>query len=352
LSRSRSGFVVLHVVESYGAGTATALHQYVQATPELEHHLLRRLRPDDDHADDGELAWFSTVEDLPQGVWPAIRAVRRRSRALRPDVVHAHSSLGGAFTRLALRRGAPALVYTPHCFATERLDLSPAARRGAGLVERLLARNTDAFAGCSQRELDLTRGWGRRPRRVWVPNVTDVEPRATPPDDDAGFLATLGRVTAQRDPDFFIDVVTALRERVPGLPARWIGGGDPATIARLEAAGVEVTGWLPRSEALALLGRARLYVHTARWDGAPMSLIEATALGVPSLALSTPALTGQPVEWQAASAPALADLAATAWSSPQTRRRILADWCSAYAGNTRAAQAAALRTAYGLDGVV
>ena len=276
MSETRSGFVVLHVVESYGAGTATALHQYVQATPELEHHLLRRLRPDDDHADDGELAWFRTVEDLPQGTWPAIRAVRRHSRQVRPDVVHAHSSLGGAFTRLALRRGAPALVYTPHCFATERVDLSATARRALGLVERLLARNTDAFAGCSQRELDLTRGWSRRPRRVWVPNVTDVEPLADEADDE-GFVATLGRITAQRDPGFFIDVVTALRARVPGLAARWIGGGDPAAIARLEAAGVEVTGWLPRSEALGLLGGARLYVHTARWDGAPMSLIEATA---------------------------------------------------------------------------
>lgn len=348
MSRARSGFVVLHVVESYGAGTASALHQYVQATPELEHHLLRRLRPDDDHADDGELAWFHTVEDLPQGVWPAIRAVRRRSHAVQPDVVHAHSSLGGAFTRLALRRGAPALVYTPHCFATERLDLSPAARRGVGLVERVLARNTDAFAGCSLRELDITRGWGRRPRRLWVPNVTDVEAQPTASDD--AFIATLGRITAQRDPDFFVEVVTALRKRVPGLAARWIGGGDPAAIARLEAAGVEVTGWLPRSEALALLGRARLYVHTARWDGAPMSLIEATALGVPSLALSTPALTGQAAEWQATSATALAELAATAWSSPETREHILGDWRAAYAGNTRSAQAAALRTAYGLDG--
>ena len=33
---------VLHVVESYGAGTVSAMVQYVRATPELEHHLVRR----------------------------------------------------------------------------------------------------------------------------------------------------------------------------------------------------------------------------------------------------------------------------------------------------------------------
>lgn len=341
---------MLHVVESYGAGTATALHQYVRATPDLEHHLLRRLRAEDDHADDGELAWFRTVEDLPAGVWGAIRAVRRHVRVIRPDVVHAHSSLGGAFTRLALRRGRSRLVYTPHCFASERLDLSPLARRGVGLIERALARNTDVFAGCSPHELDITRRWARRPRRIWVPNVTDVTDVSTrDPVTDEGFVATLGRITAQRDPDFFIDFVTALRTSVPGLPARWIGGGDAEAIARLEATDIQVTGWLPHSEALAILGGARLYVHTARWDGAPMSLIEATALGVPSLAVSTAALTGQATSWQADTATALAGKAATAWPDQEIRQRILDDWRSAYAGNTREAQAAALRTAYGLD---
>ena len=69
--------------------------------PDLEHHLVRRLRDDDDHADDGELAAFASVHEMAPGVAPAIRSVRRAVKAVRPDVVHGHSSFGGAFARLA-----------------------------------------------------------------------------------------------------------------------------------------------------------------------------------------------------------------------------------------------------------
>src|SRR5690349_4228868 len=113
---------VLHVVESYGAGTVSAMVQYVRATPELEHHLVRRLRDDDDHADDGELAAFASVHEMAAGLAPAIRSVRGAVKAVRPDVVHGHSSFGGAFARLAGGR-RPLVVHTPHCYATERQDL-------------------------------------------------------------------------------------------------------------------------------------------------------------------------------------------------------------------------------------
>ena len=55
-----------------------------------------------------------------------------------------------------------------------------------------------------------------------------------------------------------------------------------------------MTGWLPRSEAIRLLAESTAYVHTARWDGAPMTMIEAHALGLPQVAISTPAVADGP----------------------------------------------------------
>jgi glycosyltransferase involved in cell wall biosynthesis len=349
----RSPLVVLHVVESYGAGTASALDQYVRATPDLEHHLVRRYRPDDDHADDGEQRRFATVGDLGPGVRPALASVRRRVADLRPDVVHGHSSFGGAFARLAAgsRGDRPLVVHTPHCYATERRDVSAPARLAYAAVERVLGARTDVVAGCSEREVALARRFAPRARHRWVVNVTD--PVDVPADATRAGVVGVGRITAQRDPELFAAVVTRLRASstdLADLPATWVGGGDDDGIALLRSAGVEVTGWLPRSAALARLTTAALYVHTAQWDGAPMTLAEAYAAGAPIVARRTPAVTG-PLGWVADDADGLAERGRAVLSDPARAAACRAGWTVRFADHTVERQRADLLAAYGIDDV-
>lgn len=345
--------MVLHVVESYGAGTASALDQYVRATPDLDHHLLRRYRPDDDHADDGEQRRFATVSDLGPGVGPAIASVRRRVAELDPDVVHGHSSYGGAFARVALaarRRGRrPLVVHTPHCYATERQDVSRPARAAYAVMERVLGARTDVVAACSEREEALGSRYAPRARHHWVVNVTDPVPAGPEGSDGERRTGVLGvgRIAPQRDPDLFADVVTRLRRDRPDLPATWVGGGDADGIARLRAAGVEVTGWLPRSQALAHFQSTALYLHTARWDGAPMTLAEAHAAGAPIVARRTPAVTA-PAGGVGDDAAALARLGADVLADPVTRAANRAAWTDRFADHTVARQRASLLAAYGV----
>jgi glycosyltransferase involved in cell wall biosynthesis len=56
----------------------------------------------------------------------------------------------------------------------------------------------------------------------------------------------------------------------------------------LEKSGVEVTGWLPKESGLSVLAGASVYLHTARWEGFPVSLLEAVAIGVPVVVLRRP----------------------------------------------------------------
>ena len=274
---------VLHVVESYGAGTASALVQYVRATPEIEHHLVRRLRHDDDHADDGELSLFALRARDGARHGPRLRSVRSAVKAVAPDVVHGHSSFGGAFARLAAGR-RPIVVHTPHCYATERQDLGRPARAAYEVAERLLSYNTQVVAGCSERETALGRGYAPQARHVFVPNVSDLTAegveRADPPVVTAHGPARPTSATRSRSSTSYA-AWTARRS------ARWIGDGDDTLKQALTDGGVEVTGWLPRSEAIRLLGESTVYVHTARWDGAPMTMIEAHALGLPQVAIAT-----------------------------------------------------------------
>lgn len=337
---------ILHVVESYGAGTATAVRQYVESTPHLRHSLLRRLRHDRDHADDGELALFHEVRDLPSGTFGSILAVRHTARRLGADVVHAHSSKAGVFVRL----GAPAsvrVVYTPHCFASEREDLAGAARRAVLGVERLLARRTDAFAACSPRELEISRSLRERALHVLVVNIA---PSLGAPDGGAGprtagEVVTIGRVTTQRDPDFFAELARVLQGE---STLTWVGDGDLDGVAHLRAAGVEVTGWLPRSGGLARLASAEVYVHTARWDGAPMSLVEAQALGLCIVVRRCPATAGLPEEWLVDDPTAMAARVRDLLRSETTRTQNRRAWADHFADHTRERQARQLHEAWGL----
>ena len=251
--------VVLHVAESWGAGVRSAVLQFVAATPELEHHLLRGVDRAEFAADHEQ--GFTSVGVLPRGPLAARRAIRRGVAAVRPDVVHAHSSYAGLFVRTALRRGPDLrIVYSPHCFAFERRDLNPLVRLAIHGAERLLARNTDTIAACSPGEARTASRLHAR-RVVYVPNVATV--------------------------------LHLRRNGHPDLDARWIGDGDDRIArARLERAGIPATGWLSSFDAHRALGQAGVYLHTARWEGFPVSILEAIELGIPVIAREVPTMAG------------------------------------------------------------
>lgn len=341
----RDGLDVLHVVESYGAGTATAVRQYVESTPDVRHSLVRRLRNDRDHADDGELALFHEVREMRPGLLPAVRDVRRAVRELAPDVVHAHSSKAGVFVRVTPRTGAR-VVYTPHCFASERQDLGRVARAAVLLVERALARRTDAFAACSPRELEIARRIGPRAEHVLVPNIApDDLPVVDGPEIDGPRrdVVTLGRIAAQRDPDFLVGLASVLGRDVA---VTWVGDGDQDAAERLRLAGAEVTGWLPRSRALEVLARARVYVHTALWDAAPMSVVEAHALGVPVVVRRTAATAGMPDAWVVGTVEEMAARVRRLLASDSTAAENRVAWDAFFAGHTRQEQGKQLHAAW------
>jgi glycosyltransferase involved in cell wall biosynthesis len=295
--------MILHVVESLGSGVTTALEDYLRSTPEYVHVVLgwrRHGAQTDDELD--RLA--VEVLPLPPGRLAQLRAVRHWVDKLRPDVVHAHSSYAGLYVRLLSRRLAATVVYTPHGFSFERRDVPAPARGVFWLVEAALSLRGALVAAVGPREAELARRLPGRQPVVYVPNVIRLaEPvRPVPAGEPAGAavpeagapprlrLATLGRITPQKDPEFFRRLVLLGREL--DLPLRWIwvGGGEPAAEQALREAGVLVTGWSSRSAALGWLATADVYVHTAAWEGAPVSVLEAAALGLPIVARRSPSL--------------------------------------------------------------
>ncbi|WP_301408336.1 glycosyltransferase family 4 protein [Luteococcus sp.] len=333
---------VLHIAESFGGGVVTAMAEYVHSTPEIEHHLLYGHRKQT-AAD----SWdpYTSVRTLGSGR-EAIRAIRRAVDELQPDVVHAQSSFAGAFTRIALRNRRVRIVYTPHCFAFERRDISPVARAAYFALERVLALNTEVLAGCSPFEARMGAQWRGAEHAIYVPNVARVD-AVEAADRGAGgrpLVVGLGRLDIQKDPEWFAGVAALLRGDVDLL---WVGGGTPEAEQRMRDNGIEVSGWVDRGEALKMLASASCFVSSALWEGFPMVLLEASELGVPVVMRELSALEDAPESVRVRTQAEAADLTRRVVADPADRDANLAAWRHYLRENTPAIQRERLLQAYG-----
>jgi glycosyltransferase involved in cell wall biosynthesis len=286
---------VLHVVEALGSGIATALEDYLLSTPDHTHSVLAYRRPSAQTGD--ELERLATrLLPLPEGRLAQVRTVRRWIRELRPDLVHAHSTYAGVYVRLFARRPGAPLVYTPHAYPFERRDVPAAVRGLYWLVEAALSLGGGCVAAVGPREAELAARLPGRQAVVHLPNVVrDLRPRPSSAREEPAprnelRLAMLGRISPQKGPDFFARAARLSRARALPLRWIWVGGGRPEEERALRDAGAVVTGWLPRQAALDRLATADVYVHTAAWEGCPVSVLEAAALGLPIVARRIPAL--------------------------------------------------------------
>jgi len=330
---------VLHVSEALGGGITSSILAMVEATPQIDHHLLARPRSGHETGADVGAA-FGSVALLPHDPVRAVLSVRRQARELFPDIVHAHSSIAGAVVRLAGLNG-PRVVYSPHCFAFERRDLSRVQRLAYAGIERALAPRTNVLLAVAPNEIDLAVELGHD-EVCYAPN-RGAEPKETVRHRDPLHVVSVGRLCRQKDWRYLLHVKRYAETQL-GLDAtwEWLGGGDPEAERCLSAAGVQVSGWIERRDLLRRMSRAQAYLHTAAWEGAPISVLEAAALGLPLALRAIPALDSlrlpgrcdsvaelahrletlqDPQRWQAAQRQSLA-LAATHSRAEQGRRLV------------------------------
>lgn len=294
---------VLHVTECFAAGTGRAVVNFARSSGPagVEHGLVALDRGSGLAEEPGVREAFM---HLDVGSGPArtlLPALGASLAAWRPDVVHLHSTIAGLAVR-GLPRALPPLVYTPHCYAFLRQDLPRAARLAVLAAEKALAPRLSAVVGVSPHELSWARRLSASTPRCLVSNWADLgdgeapaspAPPALRTDPDGPLrVVGVGRLSPQKDPQQFADVVRALHERGRDVEAVWLGDGDEALAAALTGAGVTVSGWVPRSEVVARIRAADVLLHTAAWEAAPLVVFEALALGTPVLARELPQYAG------------------------------------------------------------
>ncbi|MFE4080511.1 glycosyltransferase [Paenarthrobacter sp. YIM B13468] len=286
---------VVHVTESFGGGVAAAIRDYCRNYPFAEHHLVYAPRTDAP-IEASDISEFASVTRLVSGHLRRIADLRRFLRNHPDAVVHAHSSFAGAYVRAAIAKSPRRpIVYTPHCYGFERRDTGIVQRSAFWALEWMFAFNTTAFAACSQREEELSNWPLTSAKTVHVPNVvsSDIPVRDVHiPSGRIMRVVGAGRLGPQKDPMFFRDCVVALRDAGYDVEATWIGGGEPDMELMLATAGIATTGWLTRSGVLDNFKVADVYIHSAKWEGFPIAVLEASTMGVPIVARDISAFTG------------------------------------------------------------
>jgi glycosyltransferase involved in cell wall biosynthesis len=279
---------ILHLVESFGGGVQSAMQAYIENCPDVDHCILAHARDDVGASFPEAVQMVYETGSLRSQYVKAMELIKE----CRPDAIHAHSSWAGLYGRILGRRTGIPVVYSPHAFAFLRTDTSSILRRCFRMAERHLSRSTFAFATASSYEWELAQELAPNARNfILYPSLAPSTQESSlaagdgsvHTDPERSFdIAILGRIVAQKGPEFVVETIGLLRERGWTGRAKWIGCGSDKYVQQLTDVGVEVTGWLPRDEALESLTNARVFLHTAAWEaGVPYAVLEAAAMSLP-----------------------------------------------------------------------
>jgi glycosyltransferase involved in cell wall biosynthesis len=207
--------------------------------------------------------------------------------------VHTHTAKAGVLGRLAaVVARVPVRIHTFHGHVLHGY-FSPRVTRAITLVERLLARRTTALVavGAHVRDDLLAAGIGRADQyTVVAPGVSisasigkaEARSRLGLPAD-APIILFVGRLTRIKRPDRLLDSFRMVRDHVPGAVLVIAGEGDLFDETKTRAGdlgeGVRFLGW--QADLSVVYSAADVVVLTSDNEGMPVTLIEASMLGIP-----------------------------------------------------------------------
>jgi glycosyltransferase involved in cell wall biosynthesis len=219
----------------------------------------------------------------------------RRVRQVDADVVHYHGSRAAFFGAFAVF-GVPA-VYTVHGLSF-RQHGSPLWRASLAAAELMACSRARRVVAVARADADLLRAWPvvAAGRLDYLPNSLDptrlvrlaksAARRRLGLVDDAFVVGTVGRLVEGKA---VVDLVNAAA-RCQRRPTVIVAGDGPergALAARARELGVELHLLGERTDVATVLSALDLFALTSRWEGEPLALLEARAMGVPCLATAT-----------------------------------------------------------------
>lgn len=272
---------ILMVCEAFGGGVFTYVSQLCNdMVDEFDVYLAYSLRPQTPqnytdfldqrvHLIEMENVGVKGLTNLKSDI-AAIKELRQIEKDVQPDVIHLHSSVAGGLGRLAYKGKNNTVVYTPHGYA--HILMGPGKKSKIYKFAEKVLGNKALTLTCCESEDEEAKKFSRRTAYVETGvNLTDLSnilDGVEPIKNEKFTVFTLGRVCVQKQPEIF----NRIAELVPEAKFVWIGNGDLEN--KLTAPNLEVTGWKPRKEALAMAKGADAFILCSLGEAIAMSLIE------------------------------------------------------------------------------
>jgi glycosyltransferase involved in cell wall biosynthesis len=230
----------------------------------------------------------------------AVRVIRKLHAEFGPfDIIHGHSSKGGALARLAAL-GTPARAfYTLHGLNSMDPGMSWLKSRSYLAIEKLLAMRTQGIIAVSPEEARAAALVGLASEKIrTIPNGLDeltlssrqAARRRMGVGDRETVIGFVGRLVEQKAPEILLEAFAIAATFVSSARLAVVGGGplSSALVALSQRLGIEdKIVWLGERDAREVLSGFDIFALSSRKEGMPYVILEAMSAGLPLVATSS-----------------------------------------------------------------
>jgi glycosyltransferase involved in cell wall biosynthesis len=252
---------------------------------------------------------YNELPELIRAVNPwmderAKRLLRMEFMALRPDIVHTHSSKAGIIGRFAAAQArVPHVVHTIHGMSFNRTQ-PWLTRKAYAWLEKLAARRSSAIVTVADAMIEQTVAAGvcRREKMQTIYSGMEVD-RFDPAlydraavrlawgvGDDDVVVGAIARLFRRKGYEQLIPIMAEAAGRNPRLRFVWVGDGAQRGEyeAELDRLGLRqrttLTGLVPPETVPELIAGFDILAHTSQWEGLPRAVVQALLMQVPAVA--------------------------------------------------------------------
>jgi len=295
--------IIIHVLEPFASGITTAVSAIAGELKDFDHIVIHGSRNWTESSDKVKQRFVQSVSFIEWkhagreiSLVKDLKALNELKKLLKPyknqkdRVVHLHSSKAGFLGRLACRMlNIKEVIYTPHCGAFLRTDISSFKRFIYKFFERLGGCFGGRVVGCGKSEGEIYKKLGKN--TTFVPNgvaIKNNELEIKNKKSERKLISFSGIASFQKDPALWNKIASSCagkaREKV--FSFCWIGDGPLAQ--ELDKNIINVTGWKTEDEVQELLEKTAVYFSTSAWEGLPYGVLEAMNCGCALLLRNVP----------------------------------------------------------------